>query len=414
MTNPTLTVEIGHLTGWTLGIVGKSELGQTTTIASMTFDNITSKVRSLSIRRGRNHELDRIEAGIASMRLLNQDGAFNPTNTASVHHPNIRPMIPLRIKATFSAVTYDLFSGFAEQWPASWQGAQVGGDDNVDLAAVDAQKVLKLAQVTITRPQEKSGARITALLDAIFWPASLRAIDTGASDIQAATLTNQNVLAHIQDIVNSESGIFFISADGKAMFFDRVHASLLDDVNDLWGDSGTEKRYAEVTTSYDDDNIWNEIIVSAPALADQSAEDIGSQSFYGGPLEAQASRTLNVSTQLASTGDMLDRAKFLLAKYKDPHFRITSLSIDNGSLDDTQWPRILPKDVHGRILVRKRPGVGDTIEQPSFIEGIEWNITSGRWFLTWRLSSTSASVGQWTLGTVGKSELGQTTTLVGG
>ena len=109
---------------------------------------------------------------------------------------------------------------------------------------------------------------------------------------------------------------------------------------------------------------------------------------------------------------MLARAQFLVSKYANPERRITSLTLDNASLDDTQWPRILNKDLHDRILVRVRPE-GDPIEQPSFIEGIEWNIRGSQsWRLTWRLSSTALQQGQWELGTVGKSELGVTTTLV--
>ena len=109
---------------------------------------------------------------------------------------------------------------------------------------------------------------------------------------------------------------------------------------------------------------------------------------------------------------MLERADFLLTKYKQPHFRLTSVNFDNASLDDTIWPRILLHDLHARVLLRKRPWQGDLIEQPSFIEGIQWALGPQSWRLTWALSSTALQQGQWELGTVGKSELGVTTTLV--
>lgn len=64
------------------------------------------------------------------------------------------------------------------------------------------------------------------------------------------------------------------------------------------------------------------------------------------------------------------------------------------------------------MLVRKRPA-GQDIEQPSFVEGIQWKLEPQSWQLTWRLSATTLQQGQWELGTVGLSELGETTTLVG-
>ena len=231
----------------------------------------------------------------------------------------------------------------------------------------------------------------------------------GQSEVQAVTLTDTTILQHIQDVAASESGQFFIATNGTATFYDRFHITLLDDENDAWGDEAGEKHYASITTSYDDQTIWNEVIVTAPGFADQTASDITSQGFFGGP--ALAPRTLEVGTFLTSEADMLERAEFLVSKYANPEFRITSMLLDNASLDDTQWPRILLHDLHARVLVRKRPA-GDPIEQPSFIEGIEWSLGPQSWRLTWRLSSTPLQQGQWELGTVGLSELGETTSLV--
>ena len=221
-----------------------------------------------------------------------------------------------------------------------------------------------------------------------------------------SSLSNTGILSHIQDVAASEQGLFFIAADGTATFFDRHHTVTLED-DDTWGE--LEKNYASVTTSYDESNLWNEVVVTAEGLTDQTASDTASQSLYGGP--AIAPRTLSVPTLLTTEADMVERAEALLAKYSEPEFRITSLEIYNGSGVNDNWPRIFVHDLHARILVRRRP-VGDMISQPSFIEGIGWEIGPGVWETYWSLSSTLPQVGQWELGTVGLSELGVTTSLV--
>ena len=56
---------------------------------------------------------------------------------------------------------------------------------------------------------------------------------------------------------------------------------------------------------------------------------------------------------------------------------------------------------------------GGLIDQPSIVEGLHWEYAASRYLrAVWSLSSTSYQVGQWELGTVGKSELGVTTSLV--
>jgi hypothetical protein len=53
--------------------------------------DISSQVQSLSTTRGRQYELDTIQAGTANMVLLDSNEAFNPANTASAYYPNVVP-----------------------------------------------------------------------------------------------------------------------------------------------------------------------------------------------------------------------------------------------------------------------------------------------------------------------------------
>lgn len=411
MPNPTLTVLLSR-SGWILGDAVKSKLGVSTHLGYSSTSNIATAVRRIIITRGRSHEFDRVEAGrVIPMRLRNPDGDFDSTNTLSPYAPDVRPMIPVKIQATHTAVTYDLLTGFIEGWPQRWTRGPAG-DSWVEVTAVDGFKVLNLARLDISRGVEKSGARINVVLDQINWPTSLRAIDTGESNVQAVVLTGANALGHIQDVAASEGGLFFIARDGKATFYSRFHTTALDP-QDTWGDFGTEKHYEDLTYTFDEANLWNEVTVTAPGLADQTASDSASQSLYGGP--GNAPRSLSVATLLTTTGEMLTRAEELLARYSTPKQRVTELSPEPRG-EDSQWPRILGKEIGDRIIARKRPPSGGLIDQPSIIEGIRYDIwpQEQRFGVTWSLSSTALQQGQWQLGVVGKSELGVTTSIVTG
>lgn len=64
-----------------------------------TWTDISADVRNLQVKRGRQHILQRFEAGTATYDLWNSDGRYNPTNTASPYYPNILPMMPVRTRA---------------------------------------------------------------------------------------------------------------------------------------------------------------------------------------------------------------------------------------------------------------------------------------------------------------------------
>lgn len=402
---PQLIVELGRLGGW---VLGTSQLGVNTFLGKFvtSWDDISSPVRHINTHRGRNHELDRVETGRARVRLANSTRAFDSTNTASPYHPFIRPATPIRIRAIWDGVTYPIFYGYAEGWPQRWTRGPAG-DSFVELDLIDGLAFLAQANVAIARPQETSGARVAAVLDAVGWPTNMRSIDLGISGVQASTISSVPALTHIQDVAASEDGVFFIAADGVARFYASNHGLVLDEA-DTWGDAGTEKHYQEIGITDDTSQLWNDITITAPDLADQRVIDPVSISRYSGELNAPRSKV--IPTLLNTEAAMLSRGNAVLKRYSTAKIRIEQMVLDGRAGD--QWDRLLVHDLHERILGRKRPPPGGLIDQPSIVEGIDHDIYPNvSWRMTWQLSSTNYQIGTWQLGVPGRSELGVTTIL---
>jgi hypothetical protein len=65
---------------------------------SYTWTDITDRVTDLKVRRGRNDELNRIEAGTLALTLDNYDGRFTPGKSTSPFFPNIVPRRRVRVR----------------------------------------------------------------------------------------------------------------------------------------------------------------------------------------------------------------------------------------------------------------------------------------------------------------------------
>lgn len=82
--------------------------------------DITDDVRSVSIRRGKNRQLDRFEAGTAEIVLDNRTRKYDPLYTASPFYSgtrsNLTPMRPFRIRGQYNDKTYYRFLGYASTY----------------------------------------------------------------------------------------------------------------------------------------------------------------------------------------------------------------------------------------------------------------------------------------------------------
>lgn len=103
--------------------------------------DVTAYLMEFRTTRGRQAELNRIEAGTAEVVLNNIDRRFDPSNASSPYAPNVLPVRRIRLSATYNAVTYRVFSGYIETWPPDYPGPL---DSNVRISATDGFKVLNL------------------------------------------------------------------------------------------------------------------------------------------------------------------------------------------------------------------------------------------------------------------------------
>jgi len=130
-----LTVEVGFST-----TAGSGTVPINSTLASITWTDITEHVREVSTSRGRSSELDTYSAGSCQVLLDNRTRLFDPENSAGTYYGKLTPFRPIRIRVTPAGGTIrSIFFGFIDQWPQSYSYPK---DATVAVTASDAFKVL--------------------------------------------------------------------------------------------------------------------------------------------------------------------------------------------------------------------------------------------------------------------------------
>lgn len=179
----------------------------------------STRVRGFSSRRGRQNNVDRVEAGTLTILLDNTDGALNP-NPAS----GIIPMRQARLKCRYGSNTYPIMRGYIESYKYLYAGS--GKDSAVELTISDGFKVLSQQQLTgFTRSAELPGPRVRALLqsaaipfelqsvdDSFIYPANLAPVTSGATEGTAASVVLTGTLSDGSAVVTGLSSTSLLAA----------------------------------------------------------------------------------------------------------------------------------------------------------------------------------------------------------
>jgi hypothetical protein len=262
------------------GILGTNILAD----ASSIIVDVSNVVNSISTRRGRNAQADQFQTGTLSLRIIDQNGDFNPMNAGGPYYQLLTPMRKVQITATYSGVTYPVFSGFITSYTTTTPQSAVGDVVYTVINAVDAFRLAQNAQISTvagTSAGQLTGARINNLLDAISWPATMRDVDPGLTTVQADPGTARTALAACQTIETTEFGAFYVDAAGSFVFQDRnLTASSVAAPPVLFNDNGTEIDYFNATWVTNDTLVYNEANITATGLATQNASNAASIAKY--------------------------------------------------------------------------------------------------------------------------------------
>lgn len=351
-----------------------------------TWTDITNDCLSIHTKRGRQHELDRFEAGIAILQLDNASGNYYPDNGGSIYDPNIKIGKRVSIARVYAGTFYSLYDGFVEAWKPAWLSG--GGEAPVMIVeCADLIKVMSRLPINDVGgyAQELSGARIKNVLDDVLWLGTQDDIDTGRQPMQATgALTNEIAQSHILDVCLSEISLFYMAADGDAQYEDRSHRTLAphDTSQAIFGDDAGEMSYTAVEFALDDKLLYNEIRATMVGGTEQSEEDAASKTAYGhrGLVRSGLLLISDVPTQIYCA--------YLLARYKDNITRVRSITILPQDDPANLWPKVLGYEISTRITVRLNQA---HINAEYFIEGIEhdYEASVGLWTTKWRLSDAA-------------------------
>lgn len=87
--------------------------------------DISDRLYGVSLDRGRQYELNALEAAEANFVLRNDDGKLTPGSSA-VGAYNVQVYNPVRVTALWQGKVYGIYRGFMERWPQTWIDAHYG------------------------------------------------------------------------------------------------------------------------------------------------------------------------------------------------------------------------------------------------------------------------------------------------
>lgn len=329
------------------------------------FYDVTDKVKSIAIRRGKNRQLDEYDAGLANVVFDNNDRTFDPEYAASPYFGQIIPKRAIRISSGGNRI----FTGVVDDFNLDYAP---GGNSEASAASSDAFTLFNTQTLPAgTATPQKSGDRLNAILDLpdVSWSTQDRDIAEGLTDFGADVFAeDSNVLEYLRTISRSEPGNLFIGKNGHVVFTDRNNAPTSGAVT--LADDGTGIPYQGMKVVYGSELLFNEVVIGSALAGTVIAQDLGSIREYG---------VLNLTQTglLMSDPDFVQNlALFYATKYSTPEYRFESVEVVVDELSNADQQSILNLEIGDFVTIKFTPnGIAPAIEKVAEVIRIDNDIT---------------------------------------
>jgi hypothetical protein len=344
--------------------------------------DVSSQINRIETNRGRTALSDQFQTGSLTLRIVDENGDFNPQNVLSPYAGLLDPMRKVQITATYSGTTYPIFSGFITSYVTTYPDTSSFDDVAITtIQAVDAFRLAQLAQIsTVTGATagDLSGTRINQILDEIDWPASQRDVDAGLTTLQADPGTNRTALQALQIATESEYGAIYVDADNNFVFQDRgVTASSIGGTPTVFADDGTGIDYFDATWTLNDVLIFNKATITRVGGSPQVALNQASIDKYF--LHSYFLDNLLMQTDAVA----LDYAQAYCASRQETSIRCDAIVLDLYTENyNTGIIAALDLDFFDPITVLTTQPGGSTLSKTLQIFGVRMAITPNSWKTT--------------------------------
>jgi hypothetical protein len=342
--------------------------------------DVSNLLDSITTNRGRNAQADQFQTGTMSMRLIDQNGDFNPQNTNSPYYGLLSPMRKVTIGANYNGVDYDIFAGFITSYTTT---TPKNATDVVytTITAVDGFRLAQNAHITTVAGSsagQLSGARINNILDAIGWPITQRDIDTGLTTLLADPGTARTGLAAMQTVETSEYGALYCGKNGDFVFQDRtVTSESIGGTPVVFNDNGTAITYFNAVWRFDDTLVYNKASITRTGGTAQVSSNQASIDKYF--LHSYNQTNLLMSTD----AEAKDYANCYVASRAETSSRCDAIQLDLYTADyDAGITAALDLDFFDPVSVTTNQPGASTLTKTLQVFGIAHTITPGNWKTT--------------------------------